>query len=377
MAGRRGAQDWPALAVPSKAEVAGSLAAGLSQLRQWLPVRQIALLNTRAAQDPNSSEQVDLLVVYSGARRHDAADLVRQALDITALEPRVLSLEEYAESRNVLDPLVATGTVLYKQADIVWMKKPPRRPWRRGLRWVGSGLMALGMGIILSTGGFYAYSSYSLSGMNQGSDSGQVVTAIQAASEEGPAPAEDTASSLAALPGVGGSAASSAFTPPASSVGDEVPWEGITYWPLGTFPAVRIIIPSINVDSKIIDIKPILQDGEWQWETPKNAVGHLRGTGQPGESTNTVLAGHIDSPQRGEGDVFRRLPEIKLGDTVIVYTQVRALAYQVTGTKVVLPEQVSVLNPTNDETVTLITCVPDFIYSHRLIVTAKLVSAVK
>ncbi|MDO8691799.1 MAG: sortase [Dehalococcoidia bacterium] len=366
-----------ALAVTSKADVTGRLAAGLSELRQLLPVRQIALLDARAAQDPNSPEEVDLLVVYGGARRYDAAELVRRALDITDLEPRVLSLEEYAESRSVLDPLIATGTVLFKQGDIVWRKKPPRHSRRRGLRWVGSGLVALGMGIVLSTGGFYAYSYYSLSEMNQGTGSGQVVTAIQAASEAAPTPAEDSASSLAAPPGVGGPASSGVFTPPASSVGDDVPWEGITYWPLGTFPAVRIIIPSINVDSRIVDIKPILQDGEWQWETPKNAVGHLVGTGQPGESTNTVFAGHIDSPQRGEGDVFHRLPEIKLGDTVIVYTQVRALAYQVTGTKVVLPEEVSVLNPTKDETVTLITCVPDFIYDHRLIVIAKLVSAVK
>ncbi|HLC30710.1 MAG TPA: sortase, partial [Dehalococcoidia bacterium] len=70
-----------------------------------------------------------------------------------------------------------------------------------------------------------------------------------------------------------------------------------------------------------------------------------------------------------------RLPDVKLGDTVILYTPVRGLAYQVVGKKVLLPEETSVLNPTPDETLTLITCVPDFVYSHRLIVTAKRISA--
>ncbi len=380
MTRRQWGRAWLEAAVPSTGEVAGRLAAGLSELRQLLPVRQVALLGARAAHEADSSGQV-VLVVYGGPKRQDAVEIVRRVLDITALEPRVLSLEEFAESRNILDPLVASGMVLYKQPDIGWKKRPPHRPWRRRVRWVGSGLMALGMGIVLSTGGFYAYSYYTLSAMNQGADSGQELAAVQAASEAGPGeapePTDESASSLAAPPDLGGPSIPSVFVPPARSIGDEVPWEGVANWPLGTFPAVRVIIPSINVDSKIVDIKPILLDGEWQWETPKNAVGHLRGTGQPGESANTVLAGHISSPQKGEGDVFRRLPEVKLGETVIVYTQVRALAYQVTGTKVVLPEQVSVLNPTKDETLTLITCVPDLIYSHRLIVTAKLVSAVK
>ncbi len=41
--------------------------------------------------------------------------------------------------------------------------------------------------------------------------------------------------------------------------------------------------------------------------------------------------------------------------------------------KVVTPDQISVLDQTSDATATLITCVPDGIYSHRLVITAHLV----
>ena len=47
--------------------------------------------------------------------------------------------------------------------------------------------------------------------------------------------------------------------------------------------------------------------------------------------------------------------------------------YRVTDVKTVTPDQVSVMDPTPDATATLITCVPDGIYSHRLVVSAHLV----
>jgi LPXTG-site transpeptidase (sortase) family protein len=41
--------------------------------------------------------------------------------------------------------------------------------------------------------------------------------------------------------------------------------------------------------------------------------------------------------------------------------------------KVVTPDEVSVMEPTPDSSATLITCYPDGIYSHRLVITTKLV----
>lgn len=253
----------------------------------------------------------------------------------------------------------------------------------RSLRWIGNGLLGIGALIVFTMGAYYGYSYYSLS---QIESFGQIAPGIEVAmdndlglarvqaqvqtEEESPA-SSALASFMANSPGVTARPAA----PLASTVGDDVPWEGIAYGPLGVFPASRIIIPSIEVDSRVVELGIVFEDGEWQWERPVHAVGHLKGTADPGRSGNIVMSGHISSPVRGEGQVFKRLPEIKLNDVVVLYTPVRGFAYQVVGKKVVLPSDVDVLKPTPDETLTLITCVPDFIYSHRLIVTAKRVSA--
>ena len=84
-----------------------------------------------------------------------------------------------------------------------------------------------------------------------------------------------------------------------------------------------------------------------------------------------VLSGHISSPN--EGAVFHRLPDLKVGEGVIVGTDERQYLYRVVDRKVVTPDEVSVMEPTPDSTTTLITCFPDGIYSHRLVVTARLV----
>ncbi|MBI4301076.1 MAG: class D sortase [Chloroflexi bacterium] len=138
-------------------------------------------------------------------------------------------------------------------------------------------------------------------------------------------------------------------------------------------PANRIVIPSIEVDAPVVELGTVIQDGELVWDTPKHAVGHLKGTAYPGEVGNIAMAGHINSPFKGEGNVFKRLPEINLGDTVTLYTAFGLYLYQVKETKVVLPEDTWVLDPTPEPTLTLITCVPDWVWSHRLIVTARLI----
>ncbi len=145
-------------------------------------------------------------------------------------------------------------------------------------------------------------------------------------------------------------------------------------------PATRILIPAINVDSKATELTTVIEDGILVWQTPKWSVGYHRGTSNPGEVGNVVMSGHIGSPIRGEGSVFKRLPEISdlLGAgwkvDVITYTRDARYLYRVTKTEVVLPEQVDVMATTADPTLTLITCVPDGVYSHRLIVTAKLIA---
>lgn len=142
--------------------------------------------------------------------------------------------------------------------------------------------------------------------------------------------------------------------------------------PPNTAPnAEWISIPSIEVDSKIVELGTKVENGELVWETPNKAVGHHKGTANPGEVGNVVMSGHISSPVKGEGSVFKRLPEIGLNDEIIITTPLGHYYYKVTGKKVVVPEEISVMDPTSEPVLTLITCVPDWVYTHRLIVTAK------
>jgi sortase A len=137
-------------------------------------------------------------------------------------------------------------------------------------------------------------------------------------------------------------------------------------------PARRVIIPTIGVDSKVIQLGTRLdRAGNLAWETAPFAVGQHKGLAGPGEIGNMVLSGHISSP--AEGAVFHQLPDLKTGDGIIVATEERQYLYRVIDVKTVKPDQVSVLDQTPDPNLTLITCVPDKIYSHRLVVTARLV----
>ena len=128
--------------------------------------------------------------------------------------------------------------------------------------------------------------------------------------------------------------------------------------------AAHIRIPSIGVDSGVANLAILDLGDSRQYETPAHVVGRIPETSNPGETGNTWLFGHLESPIRGEGNVFRRLPEIpeilKNGDPVYVTllnTDGEEFMYQVTSTAVVHRDNLS-LYETEDSTITLVTCVP-------------------
>lgn len=137
-------------------------------------------------------------------------------------------------------------------------------------------------------------------------------------------------------------------------------------------PPDRLQIPSIDLDAKVVPITTkIDQRGSLVWETAAFAVGYHRGSGLPGENGNVVLSGHISSPN--EGAVFNKLPKVQSGDGIIVSTPDRQFLYVVVETMTVTPDAVEVLDSTDQAVVTMITCVPDGVYSHRLVVRAEAV----
>ena len=130
----------------------------------------------------------------------------------------------------------------------------------------------------------------------------------------------------------------------------------------GSRQAVRIQIPVINVDA------PVVQgDG---WEQLKLGVAQHAGTPDPGENGNLVLSGHNDV----FGEVFRYLERLMPGDVVIVFTVQRQYTYVITGTRIVEPTQVEVMDPTPNPTLTLISCHPYLVDNHRIVVSAVLQS---
>jgi sortase A len=125
--------------------------------------------------------------------------------------------------------------------------------------------------------------------------------------------------------------------------------------------ASRIVIPSIDVDSVIVE-------GD-NWEDLKKGVGHHLNTANAGEKGNAVYSGHVDV----YGEVFRRLEELKPGDLVTVYAGIHLYRYEVKRIRIVSPKETSVLAATTDATLTLITCYPYRVDTQRLVVIAKLV----
>ena len=100
-------------------------------------------------------------------------------------------------------------------------------------------------------------------------------------------------------------------------------------------------------------------------------IGHIPGTPLPGQAGNCALAGHRNYALK---KLFRRLDELDTGDEVTIITKNEILKYTVTGKVVVEPEDVSVLKSNVDENIiSLITCTPHYVHSHRLVVTAELV----
>ena len=128
----------------------------------------------------------------------------------------------------------------------------------------------------------------------------------------------------------------------------------------GPEQALGIKISAIGVSA------PIVQgDG---WEELKRGVGQHIGSANPGENGNVVLTGHDDV----YGEVFRRLDQLKPGDEITVFTTTSSYVYLVTETMIVAPTYVQVMDPTPDATLTLISCYPYLINSHRIAVLAEL-----
>ncbi|MGH2768372.1 MAG: class E sortase [Actinomycetota bacterium] len=106
-------------------------------------------------------------------------------------------------------------------------------------------------------------------------------------------------------------------------------------------------------------------------EELKKGPGHMPETPLPGRVGNVVISGHRTT----YGAPFSRIDELSAGDEIRLTTEEGLHVYKVTGNKIVVPTDLSVVAPTEDARLTLTTCHPRFSARRRLIVSARLVAS--
>ena len=122
-----------------------------------------------------------------------------------------------------------------------------------------------------------------------------------------------------------------------------------------TIPKIDLVLPVYHGTSE-----GVLQRG----------IGHIEGSSLPigGENTHTVLMGHRGLPS---SKLFTSLDKLAKGDIIYLKTANLDLVYEVDDVKVVEPDALSSLKIYDDKDyLTLITCTPYGINTHRLLIGA-------
>lgn len=226
---------------------------------------------------------------------------------------------------------------------------PPLSNRARLLWTFGNGCMLLGIVLLLYVGGIYSQSSFARYAARGDTDV-PAPRALSTSANAEPAPfvAPILAEANSVERHVAGAIPSAAQADHQSSV-------------------TRVVIPSIGVNSKVVEVGWDLKQQDGQpvavWNVAEYAVGQHRGSANPGEGGNIVLAGHVG----GYGKVFKDLFSIQAGDALTLYSDGQQYLYTVQERLLVTEEGVSAeqralnahaIDPTDSEMVTLVTCWP-------------------
>lgn len=125
----------------------------------------------------------------------------------------------------------------------------------------------------------------------------------------------------------------------------------------------RLRIPSIDVKIPVYHgtAEDVLLEG----------AGHLEGTALPvgGQGTHAVMTGHRGLPQAA---MFTDLDKVTVGDDIEIDVYGQTLVYRIIDSSVVLPTETALLRPqVGRDLISLVTCTPIGVNSHRIIVTAE------
>lgn len=144
----------------------------------------------------------------------------------------------------------------------------------------------------------------------------------------------------------------------------------------------RLVIDTVSLDAPVIEMGWEVVENNGQpisvWNVPVDEAGWHLNSARPGRGSNVVISGHNNSTG---GHIFGPLEEAEVGDQVTVWIDDdTSFEYQISETQVVRAFNASednldylrrVMEPTNTEQLTLITCWPSWTNTHRLIVIAR------
>ena len=144
----------------------------------------------------------------------------------------------------------------------------------------------------------------------------------------------------------------------------------------------KISIPILGLTAPVENLEVVEKDGRKVYETPKNLVGRIPSSPEESDSFKGWYFGHLESPIKGEGNVFHDLPEIAEhllnGNKVLISLEKsgKQLVYQATQSEVVHESELKLYDPGNEKIV-LVTCSNRPLYDHRQLVTATLVGQIQ
>ncbi|MBV8950056.1 MAG: class E sortase [Actinobacteria bacterium] len=125
-------------------------------------------------------------------------------------------------------------------------------------------------------------------------------------------------------------------------------------------PIGRIEIPAVGIDEVLYDQVTALSINK--------GPSHWPGTAMPGELGNVVVAGHRTTHR----SPFLRLGDVRPGDEIIFVMPDGTWKYRVSGSEVVAPTDVAIVNQHDVSEATLFTCHPPGSATERLVIHALL-----
>ncbi|HEY3280725.1 MAG TPA: sortase [Armatimonadota bacterium] len=157
---------------------------------------------------------------------------------------------------------------------------------------------------------------------------------------------------------------------PAASVPPSAPntkprgGEAVAQAPMRKRKPGRWVVGEISIPA--LGLSTVVVEGNGNWRTLAGP-GHEPRSPLPGEGGNCVIAAHRNMWDES----FRDLPRVRPGDTVVLSTPSDRLAYRVTTSKKMSTSDLTPLRSTNEERLTLYTCVLPFDARYRWVVQAR------